>query len=89
MEELIEKLKQHSWESTASTLDGSSIFVVEYGDDKSLRFWNVTSNSDIDCDAVCDEIADKLSDDGLNFDYNTVREGWNVVTFEIFDNDLF
>lgn len=88
MEELIKNLESHNWVDSASTFNGSPIFNVDYGNDKSLRFWNDTVDT-IDCDRVCDLIAELLKDDGLNFNNNSVDDGWNTISFEIFDNDLF
>jgi len=89
MEELLNQLLLGQWEDTGATFNGSRIYVVNYGDDKRLRFWNNDNSGSIDCDAVCSNIYEQLSDDGFNSMDASVLDGWNTVCYEIFDNDIF
>lgn len=88
MELLLNKLKNHDWEHTASNFNGSPIFEVNYGDDnEKLIFWNDSNDMGIDEDYICDKIAKIIEDEGLDIMNNSVEDGWNTICFEIYDNN--
>lgn len=87
--DILEALDNKQWEETGATIDGSPIYVVNYGDDERVRFWNNGNNTPIDCDEACTAIAHVIRDNGWDIEDNVLQleHGWNTIEFEIFDNN--
>lgn len=86
MEDLINELRYGPWNKCGEHENGSIIYRVDYNDGY-IQFWNSSNNKRIDVQDVKNSIADLISDEGLDISNNSVYDGYNEVTFEIFDKN--